>query len=202
VTSVSRRFDAVTFDYWHTLIRAPDPEEAKGRRADWIAAVLRRFELEVEDVRLREAIDTIARSAHQNWVDNRQYYAPEASSELLRLLDVEAEAELLDAVIESFNGGDEPPVVEPAANVRMALTALRAAGVRVGIVCDVGMAPSSLLRRHLQTTGPSRTKWVCSSPRRRSSTTRWPGSASPIRHARHMWAICAAPMWPVPRRRA
>lgn len=146
-------YDAVTYDYWNTIFRAPDPEVSKGRRADWLAAVLRRFELEVADVRLREAIDQVARSAHDNWVANRSYYAPHASSELLRLLDIEAEAELLDAVIASFNGGDEPPVVEPTPDIGSTLRALRERGVRIGIVCDVGMAPSTLLRRHLETHG-------------------------------------------------
>lgn len=146
-------FDAVTFDYWHTIFRAPEPEEAKGRRAEWVAAVLRRFELEVADVQLREAIDAVARAAHDNWVANRQFYAPEASSELLRLLDIEAEAEVLDAVIESFNGGDEPPVVELTPNIEQALASLREQGLRIGIVCDVGMAPSTMLRRNLDRHG-------------------------------------------------
>jgi putative hydrolase of the HAD superfamily len=146
-------YDAVTFDYWHTIFRAPDPSESKGRRAEWVAAVLRRFELEIADVQLREAIDGVARAAHQSWIDNRQYYAAEASADLLELLEIEAEAELLDAVITSFNGGDEPPVVEPTVNIDLALTGLRARGLRVGIVCDVGMAPSTLLRRHLESHG-------------------------------------------------
>ena len=146
-------YDAITFDYWHTLFRAPDPEEAKGRRAEWVAAVLRRFELEVADVQLREAIDRVARAAHQSWIENRQYYAAEASTELLELLEIEAEAELLDAMITSFNGGDEPPIVEPTQSIDSTLSTLRARGLRIGIVCDVGMAPSSLLRRHLETHG-------------------------------------------------
>jgi putative hydrolase of the HAD superfamily len=150
VTEPARRYDAITFDYWHTLFRAPDPEESRGRRAEWVAAVLRRFELEVADVQLREAIDRVGHAAHRNWIENRRYYAAEASAELLQLLEIEAEAELLDAVITSFNGGDEPPVVEPTASIESTLRALKAQGVRVGIICDVGMAPSTLLRRHLE----------------------------------------------------
>ncbi len=121
VTSPQHPFEAVTFDYWHTLFRAPDPEDSKGRRAEWVAAVLRRFELEVADVRLREALDVLARAGHQNWVDNRQYYAPQASAELLELLEIEAEAELLDAMIKAYGGEDAPPVVEPTANIEVAL---------------------------------------------------------------------------------
>ena len=47
----------------------------------------------------------------------------------------------------------QPPVVEPTANIGVALRALRDAGLRIGIVCDVGMAPSTLLRTHLGTHG-------------------------------------------------
>jgi FMN phosphatase YigB (HAD superfamily) len=143
-------YDAVTFDYWHTLFHAPDPEDAKGRRREWMDAVLRRFELEVADVRLREAIDTVARAAQQNWIDGRQYYAPEASAELLALLDIEAEAELMDAVIVAYGGEDQPPTVVPTPNVATALAGLKEEGVRIGIVCDVGLAPSTLLRSHLE----------------------------------------------------
>jgi putative hydrolase of the HAD superfamily len=153
VTTATGPYDAVTFDYWHTIFRAPDPTASKGRRAEWVAAVLRRFELEVADVRLREAIDEVARAAHRNWLDNRQYYAAEASAELLELLEIEAEADLLDALLTSFNGGDEPPAVEPTANIGDTVAALRASGLRIGIVCDVGMAPSTLLRRHLDAHG-------------------------------------------------
>lgn len=146
-------FDAVTFDYWQTIFRAPDPTDSKGRRAEWVRVALRRFDLEVADIQLREAIDTVARAAHDNWVANAPYYAPDATNELLRLLDIEAEAEVLDAVLESFNGGDQPPVVEPTPNIEAALAGLRERSVRIGIVCDVGMAPSTLLRTHLEAHG-------------------------------------------------
>jgi FMN phosphatase YigB (HAD superfamily) len=153
VTSPELPFDAVTFDYWHTLFRAGDPEDAKGRRAEWVAAVLRRFELEVADVKVREAVDLVARAGHRNWVDNRQYYAPQASAELLELLEIETEAALLDAMIKAYGGEDAPPVVEPTTNIEVALRSLRDVGLRIGIVCDVGMAPSTLLRTHLDTHG-------------------------------------------------
>lgn len=149
----SARYDAVTFDYWNTIFRAPDVEATKGRRAEWVRAVLRRFELEVADVAVREAIDRVAHAAHENWVANRGYYAREAAAELLELLEIEAEAELLDAVITSFNGGDEPPVVQPTPNIASTLRTLKDAGLRIGIVCDVGMTPSPLLRRNLEDHG-------------------------------------------------
>jgi putative hydrolase of the HAD superfamily len=142
-------FDAVTFDYWDTLVHAPDPVASKGRRVEWLAAALVRYELEIADVRLREAIDTIAHAAHQNWLDGRSFYAEDASVQLLELLEIEAEAELLDDVIASFNGGDDPPVVDLTPNIAGTLRILRDAGLRIGIVCDVGMAPSTLLRQHL-----------------------------------------------------
>lgn len=146
-------FDAVTFDYWHTIFHAGDPEDAKGRRREWVDSVLRRFELEVADTRLREAIDGVARAAQQNWIDGRQYYAPEATAELFALLDVEAEAELVDAMTVAFGGEETPPVVEATPNIAVALAGLKEAGLRIGIVCDVGMAPSRLLREHLVTHG-------------------------------------------------
>jgi FMN phosphatase YigB (HAD superfamily) len=147
----ARSLEAITFDYWDTLVHAPDPVVAKGRRVEWLAAALVRYELEVADIRLREAIDTIANAAHQNWLDGRQFYAEDASAQLLELLEVEAEAELLDDIISSFSGGDDPPVGELTPNIADALRALREHGLRIGIVCDVGMAPSTLLRRNLAT---------------------------------------------------
>lgn len=153
MTSPTSAIDAVTFDYWDTLVRAPDPVDARGRRAEWVAAALVRYELEIEDVRLREAIDAVARDHHQSWLDNRQYTAEHASAQLLELLEVEAEAELLDDVISSLSGEHEPPVVELTPNIADTLATLRDTGTRIGIVCDVGMAPSTVLRRHLEAHG-------------------------------------------------
>ena len=174
--TTANALDAVTFDYWDTLVHAGDPEDAKGRRVEWVAAVLRRYELEVADVRLREAIDAdcafgsseLARRPISSTCPRRRQRS------CCELLDIEAEADLLDAVIASFNGGDEPPVVEPHAQHRRdtlrALRATRACG-------SASCATSAWRRRRCcavtsrrtacsicSTTGRSRTTSACYKP--------------------------------------
>jgi putative hydrolase of the HAD superfamily len=146
---VTTRYDAVTFDYWQTLVRAPQPDEVRSRRTEAIAAVLRRYELEIEDVRLREATEAVFETHHQHWLDNMQFTASHACVLLFELLEVEAQARVLDASVRAWTGEDAPPVVELTANVVETLHALHDAGLRIGIICDVGMAPSTVLRHHL-----------------------------------------------------
>ncbi|MDQ1569191.1 MAG: putative hydrolase of the superfamily, partial [Actinomycetota bacterium] len=44
-------------------------------------------------------------------------------------------------------------VLPATSNVDVALAALKEAGIRIGIICDVGMTPSTILREHLEKHG-------------------------------------------------
>ncbi len=72
---------------------------------------------------------------------------------MLGHLRIEASADLQDALTDAFSSAGIGTPLEVAPGVEAALRALREAGLRVGIVCDVGLTPSPVLRDHLHRRG-------------------------------------------------
>jgi FMN phosphatase YigB (HAD superfamily) len=77
----------------------------------------------------------------------------DAANDLITLLgldpDAATRAALVDAMVHAGSNGD----LRPAPGIGSALRSLRAAGVRLGIVCDVGMTGSPILLAHLERAG-------------------------------------------------
>jgi putative hydrolase of the HAD superfamily len=131
--------EAVTFDFWNTLMY----EEAghlRGRRlAAWIG-ILEDAGFAVERQQLDAAFDASWDHYVAAWKANQQFSAVDAAGNILERM-----------------GFDMPPgneaEITPTPNSETCLGRLRKAGVRIGIVCDVGMTPSTALRRHLERHG-------------------------------------------------
>ncbi|MEU4418877.1 HAD family hydrolase, partial [Nocardia salmonicida] len=87
------------------------------------------------------------------WHANRQFtadHAAELMRENLRLqLSPEVQAELAFA----FSAAGLETPLRTAVGVRDALMQLRELGIKIGIVCDVGLTPSPVLRAHLDKRG-------------------------------------------------
>ena len=142
---------AVTFDYWRTLVYE-DPGDLQRCRIDAIQDALSGH-AEIPRTVLEAAHEHAFSRASPSWARNEQFTAEHAVDEMIahagdpRLSDLRAQ--LVDAFIE---GGRLTPlhVVDGAAR---ALTQLRDAGIRIGIICDVGLTPSTVLRWHLESRG-------------------------------------------------
>jgi putative hydrolase of the HAD superfamily len=141
--------EAVTFDFWNTLMY----EEAghlRGRRlAAWIG-LLEDAGMAVERQRLDAAFDSSWDAYVSAWKANRQYQAAEAAEGILEELGLEPPGAVRDELLAAFRAAGNEAELTPAPNIGECLAALSAAGVRLGIVCDVGMTPSSALRSHLE----------------------------------------------------
>ncbi len=149
--------DAVTFDFWDTICRAPDVAATRARRLDRIGAALDagRPDLPpVDRAELEAALHRLLAEFNRHWAENRQFtYVHGAAflqAELDRRLDGDARARLEQAITGEDVEGHLPPLTP---NVAATIQTLRAAGVRIGIICDVGLAPSRVLRRHLELHG-------------------------------------------------
>ena len=72
---------------------------------------------------------------------------------MLALLGVEVSQDVHDRLLGSIT--DPDPASDPhlTPNVAETLVALRERGLRIGIICDVGLAPSTTLRRYLSARG-------------------------------------------------
>lgn len=142
-------FRAVTFDFWNTLFRA-DTAATSEQRREALAAVVASRSPDVDGSVVDEVLQHVLEEHHRGWVENRQYTAHHAIEKALTLLGPaighEARDELADAWLTASRRAD----VVPTPGAAETLAALDQAGVRIGIVCDVGLTPSLVLLEYLE----------------------------------------------------
>ncbi len=143
---------AVTFDFWNTIFRE-NPGGSRPRRvAAWLA-ILDGEGLAADEAAAGQAFDQSWEVFHRHWHDNRPYGAEDAVSFMLGRLKLDPPPAVRDALIEVLT--DPSPVHDPqlTPNVAACIATLADAGVKLGIICDVGYTPSRTLRRFLDAAG-------------------------------------------------
>lgn len=141
------RVDAITFDFWNTLIA--EQLGSDHRVARWSAA-LREHELEVPEETFTEAVTALWVWFQQEWEENRQVTQAAATDHFLAGVGLSGHEAVRAALLQSLHDGFDPAEMTMAPHLADALEALRSAGVRIGIICDVGITPSVTLRRYLE----------------------------------------------------
>lgn len=142
---------AVTFDYWNTIC-VPDDRRFRTTRLDAIRDTLLELGVEVTHDDVVAAADGLVERFERHWRANEQFTAVEAVDHVLTELGAALPAHHVDSVAMAFSHAiEDPPPLAP--NVADALRVLRDRDVRLGIVCDVGMTPSNVLRRYLDDHG-------------------------------------------------
>lgn len=143
---------AVTFDYWNTLMSEETDRLREARIERWLK-VLADHGHPLDRRELEAVFERSWKAFVRAWKDNVQYTARHATDHILddlgRDLPPAARAELEAATLE----GGEERTLTPTPNVGDCLERLKSAGLRIGIVCDVGMTPSPALRGHLERNG-------------------------------------------------
>jgi putative hydrolase of the HAD superfamily len=144
--------DAVTFDYWNTLIWEEAGFLEAGRLDAW-AGILEEAGIDATRDTLAAA-HGVAFAAYQSaWKANEQFQVPDAVELMVRHLDLSVPDALRLALVEAFSIAGGRTKLHPADNVEACLRRLKDAGVKLGIVCDVGLTPSPVLREHLDRRG-------------------------------------------------
>ena len=143
---------AVTFDFWNTLVHET-PGQLRGMRVDAWERIFERAGSPVPRATIELAIDDSWRTFDAAWQANHQYRAPDAAALVLERLSVQVEPAVRDELIDVFVTVGSAAVLPATGNVDVALAALKDAGIRIGIICDVGMTPSTILREHLEKHG-------------------------------------------------
>ena len=138
---------AVTFDFWNTLIR--EDSGALDRRVDAWFGLLEGEGIALERERIGEAFAASWKTFQEHWKANRVYGAPDAVSDLLGHLGLDPPDELQEALAEVLTDPRPEHDPLPTDNIEGCLARLKDAGVRIGIICDVGLTPSRTLRRYL-----------------------------------------------------
>ena len=143
---------AVTFDFWNTLMYEPDGH-LRGRRQDAWMGILEEAGFACE----REQLDAVFAAGWErfqaSWKANQQLLAVEAAEAILDDLGFDLPDDVRSALLAAFTEAGNEAELRPAAGIAECLAALRGAGLAIGIICDVGMTPSTALRGHLDRHG-------------------------------------------------
>jgi putative hydrolase of the HAD superfamily len=142
-----RAIEAITFDFWNTMVA----EGAAGpdRSARWTAAIERAgHRVSVEQLE-RSMTDLWSWFVGQ-WEGNVVVSPRQAVLQAVELLGVPPESELVADMEAVLHEGTDPSTLTLAPGLGDVLEGLRHAGVRLGIICDVGLSPSSTLRGYLE----------------------------------------------------
>ena len=146
------RFEAVTFDYWNTLCWE-ETGHMRGLRMEAWAGRLEEAGFTVE----RALLDAVFQHSWERFTDawnaNQQYQAAQAAEEMLERLGFDVPAHVAEVLVREFSDVGRSAELHLTDGVADCLRALDAAGVRLGIICDVGMTSSPILREHLDRHG-------------------------------------------------
>ncbi len=144
--------EAVTFDFWQTLMSEVPGHLTGERRAAW-ARILADAGVDVSSEALTDAFARSWSTYEASWIAGRQYLAADAAGDIMSRLGIGTGTAtgraLTTAMVEAGRDVD----LLPAPGIRACLRDLRTAGIRVGIVCDVGMTGSPILLSHLERHG-------------------------------------------------
>jgi HAD superfamily hydrolase (TIGR01549 family) len=144
---------AVTFDMHQTLLRDPDPDRLTAHRAQAVQAWL-----EVRGGRppagfVHRALASLEEDSERSWREGRHFGAREAAPHLLRRLGIPCDASTAGQLADLLEEPYAEWRLEAAPDALQTLEALRRAGMRLGIVSNLGYVPARLVRRELERAG-------------------------------------------------
>lgn len=144
---------AITFDFWDTLVHAPTAATVRATRQARVVAALAAAGHPIDPDEMDRVLQAVRREFDRHWIANEQFTGVDATRLLLDLLGVAVDDATMAAAIMVFTdtGDGHPPALTP--NIAPTLRALQERGVRLGIICDVGLSPSTVLRSYLEQHG-------------------------------------------------
>jgi putative hydrolase of the HAD superfamily len=146
------RLDAVTFDFWNTIMWE-GPDALVSSRIAALLGLVEEGGFDVEEAALRAAHQVAFERYQEQWRSGRQFCVPDAVAVMLHELGFEPSLELQRRMVRAFDSGGEAAVLHLADGVETCLETLFSAGVKLSIVCDIGLTPSPVLRKHLAERG-------------------------------------------------
>jgi putative hydrolase of the HAD superfamily len=144
---------AVTFDCWNTLLYEDDWPAAHGRRV----AELHRAAAEAGHATTPEeaarAFDAAWARHMELWREERASGAVEIARWALEILGIEPHGIPFDHLVHDWQEASHTSRVEALAGARRLLERLRSLGIRTALICDTGLTPGRVVRRHLDRNG-------------------------------------------------
>ncbi|MDQ3573390.1 MAG: HAD family hydrolase [Actinomycetota bacterium] len=140
--------EAVTFDYWNTLVYEVRGH-LRGRRLEAWSGLLEEAGFAHERMQLEAVYDVAWDTYVKSWRANQQFQAAEAAEQCVEQLGFDVPDDVRSALVDSFGRAGEEAELHLADGVEGCLRTLKGAGIRLGIICDVGFTSSTMLRDHL-----------------------------------------------------
>ncbi len=144
----ARAVEAVTFDHWNTLVYE-ERGQLRGRRMDAWAGLLEDAGFATEREQLEKVFDSAWDEYVKAWNSNEQYLAAQAAEHIMENLGFEVAPELRVDLVDAFANAGSGVDFFLTDGVEECLRGLKDAGMRLGIICDVGFTSSDVLREHL-----------------------------------------------------
>ncbi len=140
--------EAVTFDFWNTLVYELRGL-LRGRRLEAWSGLLEEAGFAAERAQLEAVYDEAWEAYVASWRANQQFQAAQAAEHIIEQLGFDVPPDVRAALVEAFGGAGEQAELRLAEGVEQCLHTLKDAGLRLGIICDVGFTASTTLREHL-----------------------------------------------------
>ena len=140
--------EAVTFDYWNTLVYELRGE-LRGRRLEAWSGLLEEAGFAAERAQLEAVYDEAWQAYVTSWRANQQFQAAQAAEHIIEQLGFDVPADVRQALTEAFGRAGEQAELRLADGAEQCLHTLKGAGLKLGIICDVGFTASATLREHL-----------------------------------------------------
>lgn len=140
--------EAVTFDFWNTLVYELRGE-LRSRRLEAWAGLLEEAGFALERVELEAVYDGAWDAYMASWEANEQFHAAQAAELIIERLGFKVPADVREALLDAFGRVGEEAELHVAEGAEECLRTLKDAGIKLGVICDVGFTPSPVLRGHL-----------------------------------------------------
>lgn len=138
---------AVTYDFWNTLIG--EHQSPEDQRVDRVMIALASVDADVAKDALLAATAAAEDFYEARWRENRPFSPEEWSAQVLGELSIE-DPVAHDAVAAELRRGLPATERTLAPGIEDTLRAFSGAGIKLGIICDVGITPSVALRSYLE----------------------------------------------------
>ena len=140
--------EAVLFDFWNTLVYELRGH-LRGRRLEAWSGLLEEAGFAHERVQLEAVYDEAWETYVASWRANQQFQAAQAAEHIIEQLGFEVPVDVRAALVDAFGRAGEHAELRLADGVEGCLRTLKGAGLKLGIICDVGFTSSATLRDHL-----------------------------------------------------
>jgi HAD superfamily hydrolase (TIGR01549 family) len=145
-------YEAVTFDYWNTLCYE-ERGHLRGRRLDAWAGILEEAGFSAARDQLSAVFDDVWERYVASWTANEPFHAAQAAEHAIEHLGFRVPPEVRLALIEAFSSAGSGAELHLTDDVLDCLRRLKDAGLKLGIICDVGFTPSHILVAYLEGRG-------------------------------------------------